>query len=331
MSTSTGNGAGGGGAATPYVVVLGGANMDLKARSSAPIVAATSNPGTTRMSPGGVGRNIAENLARLGTPTYLVAAVGADQLGEALVASTREAGVDVTHMHRLDLPTGTYTAILDASGELNLAVADMAATDALGPDAVHAAADLIAGAGLVVLDANLAHETVAAALDLSRSAGVSVVVDPVSIPKARRLRPMLSADHPIHTITPNTAELEALSGLPTRRHPEVVDAARRLLGRGVERVWVRLGSVGSLLVHDDGPAGVVAALSADVVDVTGAGDAMLAAYAHALLRGLTCPEAAELGQAAAALTVSVADTVRSDLSEELLRATIEAARPVTAR
>ena len=72
----------------PAAVVVGGANMDIKARSAAPVVAATSNPGHVVRSPGGVGRNVAENLARLGTPTTLVAAVGADALGDELVAAT---------------------------------------------------------------------------------------------------------------------------------------------------------------------------------------------------------------------------------------------------
>lgn len=327
MSTTVTGPAPEGGDGTPYVVVLGGANMDLKARSDAPLVAATSNPGSTRMSPGGVGRNIAENLARLGTPVHLLAAVGADAMGDTLVGDTAAAGVGVQLVRRLELPTGTYTAVLDASGELNVAVADMAATDSIGPDAVTDAGDLIAAAGLVVVDANLGHATVAAAVERATAAGVPVVVDPVSVPKARRLRPLLTPDHPIHTITPNAAELEALTGLPTRRHPEVVEAARRLLGQGVERVWVRLGSVGSLLVAGDGPAVVVAALSAEVVDVTGAGDAMLAAYCHALLAGADPSEAAAFGQAAAALTVSVADTVRSDLTDELVRKTLASARP----
>jgi pseudouridine kinase len=316
-----------GGDKTPYVVVLGGANMDLKARSAAPLVAATSNPGSTRMSPGGVGRNIAENLARLGTTVHLVAAVGADAMGDTLLRDTAAAGVGVDHVRRLALPTGTYTAVLDATGELSVAVADMAATDSITPDAVVDAAPLIAGASLVVVDANLAHETVAAAVERASAAGVPVVVDPVSVPKARRLRPLLTSDHPVHTITPNADELEALTGLPTRRHPEVVEAARSLTARGVERVWVRLGSVGSLLVTGDGPAVVVAALSAEVADVTGAGDAMLAAYCHALLGGAEPGDAAAFGQAAAALTVSVADTVRSDLTDDLVRTTLAAARP----
>ena len=77
----------------PYVVVVGGANVDLKAQSSEKAIAATSNPGHASLSAGGVGRNIAENLARLGTPTHLVAAIGVDQLGEWLVAEIGRAHV----------------------------------------------------------------------------------------------------------------------------------------------------------------------------------------------------------------------------------------------
>ena len=96
--------------AQAFVVVVGGANVDVKARSSVRAVARTSNPGSARLSSGGVGRNIAENLARLGTTTHLVSAVGDDPLGDQLVRSTAEAGVGVEHVARLDRPTGSYTA-----------------------------------------------------------------------------------------------------------------------------------------------------------------------------------------------------------------------------
>src|SRR4051794_4254516 len=46
----------------PWVVVVGGANMDVKARGAGTAVPATSNPGAASMTAGGVGRNIAENL-----------------------------------------------------------------------------------------------------------------------------------------------------------------------------------------------------------------------------------------------------------------------------
>src|SRR3954470_18257535 len=151
----------------PAVVVVGGANIDVKARSTRAAVPATSNPGTGSMAAGGVGRNIAENLARLGTRTHLVAAIGVDRLGDQVLAATSGAGVHVEQVRRSARATGTYTAVLDADGELVVAVSDMAATDELAPDQVNAARDLVAAATLVVLDGNLCSETLGFALDLA--------------------------------------------------------------------------------------------------------------------------------------------------------------------
>ncbi|MFC7495467.1 MULTISPECIES: PfkB family carbohydrate kinase [unclassified Nocardioides] len=302
------------------VVVVGGANMDVKARSRSAVVAATSNPGTATMSAGGVGRNVAENLARLGTRTHLVAAVGADALGDQVLSATSGAGVHVEHVRRSARSTGTYTAVLDADGELVVAVADMAATDGLTSEHVDGARDLLAAAALVVLDGNLATPTLALALDLAAAAGARVVLEPVSVPKAAALAPLVTKDHPIHVVTPNRDELGALTGLPTRTARQVERAARVLHDRGVEHVWVRLGADGSLLSGPDGTTSL-AALPAEVVDVTGAGDAMLAAFCHALLDGTEPAEAAAYGHAAAALTVASAHTVRPDLTDRLVRST----------
>ena len=304
--------------AQAFVVVVGGANVDVKARSSVRAVARTSNPGSARLSSGGVGRNIAENLARLGTTTHLVSAVGDDPLGDQLVRSTAEAGVGVEHVARLDRPTGSYTAVLDADGELLVAVADMAAVDAIDERHVQAAGDLLSRADLVVLDGNLAPETMAAA---ARAAGDRrLVLDPVSVPKAERSRALLGGRQPWHLVTPDHLELAALTGLPTTYERQVATACARLHEQGVTWVWVREGERGSLLSGPDG-ATHLPAIPTRVVDVTGAGDAMLAAWCHGVLTGSTPLEAARLGHAAAALTIASEDTVRTDLTPALLETT----------
>jgi len=302
----------------PSVVVIGGANLDLKARSTRSAVPATSNPGSGSMAAGGVGRNIAENLARLGTRTHLVAAIGSDGLGDQVLAATSDAGVHVEHVRRTARATGTYTAVLDANGELVVAVSDMAATDELSTAQVDAARGLVSTASLVVLDGNLSTETLGYALDLTATAGVRVLIDPVSVPKAALLAPLLDGTLPVYALTPNRAELAALTDLPTRTARQVERATKALHERGVEIVWVRLGADGSLLST---PAGRTAlpAVPADVVDVTGAGDAMLAAFCHALLGDAPPEEAAAYGQAAAALTVASPHTVRPDLTDRLVR------------
>jgi len=309
--------------AQPPVVVVGGANIDIKARSSAAAIGQTSNPGHTSTTPGGVARNIAENLARLGTTTHLIAALGRDAHGERLLTETREAGVLLDHVHRSGThPTGSYTAVLDADGEMLLAVADMSATDDLRPEHLRSARELILHAALLVLDGNLPAATTEHLLDLAQAADVRVVLDPVSVPKAARLLPLLRADRPIFAMTPNRDELRALTGLDTAADDAGSAAADVLHERGVEHVWIRLGAQGSLL---SGPGGThrLPALSAEVRDVTGAGDAMLAAFAHALLAGRSPVLAARYGHAAAALTLESAHTVRPDLTERLLEERIE--------
>lgn len=301
---------------SPYVVVIGGANMDLHAQATTDLVPGSSNPGSSQLSPGGVGRNVAEVIARLGTACHLVSAVGDDPLGVELVAHTAEAGVDVSHVRQRPVQTGTYAAILSPTGDLVVAVADMAATDLISPLAVEAAAALIRDASLLVVDGNLVPATVERALALARGSAVPVVLDPVSVPKSERLRPVLGGG--IDLVTPNRAELAALTGLPTRTEKQVEAAAEVLLERGVASVWVRLGRDGSLLAGAGGRSRIPSA-PVEAIDVTGAGDAMLGAFCHAVLRGDSRLEAARYGHAAAALTVTSRSTVRTDLSDELVR------------
>jgi pseudouridine kinase len=221
-------------------------------------------------------------------------------------------------MLRTDRPTGTYTAILDADGELIVAIADMEATAELGPEQLQAARDVIAAAGVVVLDGNLKRETFEHALDLA--AGVRTVFEPVSVPKATALRDGL--DGRIFAVTPNRDELTALTDRPARTDRQVRTAARALHELGIELVWVRLGERGSLLSTPEEVV-EIPALPTTVVDVTGAGDSMLGAFCHVLLAGGSPEEAARYGHAAAALTIASPHTVRPDLSPRLLRAALD--------
>jgi pseudouridine kinase len=250
-------------------------------------------------SPGGVGRNVAENLARLGSPVALVSVVGSDPDGDWLLDETAGAGVDVTPVLRGG-QTGRYVAVLDVDGDLVAGVSDMAATDAITPEALDL--DLLGSAALVVVDGNLPVPTIDAILSL----GARVVIDPVSVAKAERISLLLSGKRPVFAITPNQDELAALGSV------------EELHERGVEVVWVRRGAAGSLLSAAD-RATELAAPGVVPVDVTGAGDAMLAAFCHRLLGGASLADAARYGHEAAALTVASPHTVRPDLRERMPR------------
>jgi pseudouridine kinase len=295
------------------VVVVGGMNMDTLARISGDTVPASSNPGATSTAHGGVGRNVAENLARLGSPVRLIGVVGDDHLGTELLAHLVTLDVDVRGVRRSgDCATGTYTAVLDREGGLVIGVADMAATDSLGPEDV--GADSIRGASWLVLDGNLRSDTVAHCLVLADQQDIPVVLDPVGVTKAARLGPLPG----LHTFTPNHDELTAWAGT------DDVDAAREHAhAQGIEVVWLREGAEGSTLHTGDGSTTTLRLPPAEVVDVTGAGDAMLAAYVHRLRSGDPVVQAGWFATAAAWLTVGSATTVRHDLTEDLVHGTLE--------
>ncbi|AIZ45987.1 carbohydrate kinase [Deinococcus radiopugnans] len=305
---------------TAQVIAVGGANMDLKVQTLAPAVPGTSNPGRAAQTPGGVARNVAENLARLGVRVALLSAVGTDALGDGLLRQTAEAGVDVSPTRRAaDQATGTYTAVLDRGGELLIAVAAMEIMSALTPAALLEQDELLRGAHYIVADGNLSPDTLLHLLHQTGEGGARVVFEPVSVPKAVRLLPALEAGHAPWAITPNLSELSALVGTDVADNASAIrEAALTLHGRGVEVVWVRRGVRGSLLSAAD-DSWELPALSAEVADVTGAGDATLAAFLAALLGGETLPDAAREGHAAAALTVESDQTVVPDLTRAAVR------------
>ena len=306
-------------------VVIGGANIDHKSQTLAPPVLGTSNPGRSRSSSGGVGRNVADNLARMGIRTSLVTCIGLDADGDRLARETAGAGVDMGHTVRTSLPTGRYTAVLDDRGDMIVAVSAMDAIDEMSIDLIDGSAALIASSDILVLDCNIPEAALTRAAVIARASNVRIVVDPVSTPKASRLRTLLAASIPLHTITPNREELDTLTGFASASAGDLPAAALLLHRAGVENVWIRLGSYGSYFSSMAGGtarAETIASYPSTLVDATGAGDAMLAAYVAGLVKGLDPFAAARLGSAAAAITIESPLTVNPSISFALLAARV---------
>ena len=155
------------------VLVVGGANMDVGARTDRPLLAGDSTPGHIHHAPGGVGRNIAENLARLGVAVQLATLVGDDAFGAQLVASTAAAGVDMALSQRVaGLRTATYLSLHGPDGDMALAVNDMAILDALTPNWCADHLPAAAAASVLLLDCNLPAATLAYLLAQSWGWGV---------------------------------------------------------------------------------------------------------------------------------------------------------------
>ena len=132
---------------TLNIAVFGAANVDISASSQTAVLPGDSTPGRVTTTAGGVARNIAENLARLGLNAHLISAVGVDVQGQFLLDHTRRVGVDVSKCSIFPgQATGSYLSLNQPDGALMAAVADMAVLDSLTPEELARHTDFMAEA-----------------------------------------------------------------------------------------------------------------------------------------------------------------------------------------
>ncbi|MBL8906981.1 MAG: carbohydrate kinase family protein [Rhizobiales bacterium] len=296
---------------TGKVVVIGGANLDIRAVSAEPLIEGTSNPGRVRIMPGGVARNIAEHLARLGVDTALISAVGDDPAGHQILAQSVAAGVDITGVSIVSSPTGIYSAILDHDGNLATAVNAMAIIEAITPEQVLAHRGKLQAADFIIVDCNLGAGTLKRLAGFARERGKRLIVDPVSVPKCLKLEAMLEVA-PLFAATPNRAQAEKLTGHSCATPQMAERAAQDLRDRGIGLVVLHLDRDGVLVLDasEGAPKSEVIPLQArnDAPrDVTGGGDAAIAGLVYALVHGQPATAAARIGQIAAASVLESAD------------------------
>ena len=168
----------------------------------------------------------------------------------------------------------------------------------------------------VFVDANLPPKTLSTCISLAWRAGVPIAADTASVSLAPALAPHLAR---LWLITPNETEAEAICPHPVP-HADVVRAiaaARHLVSEGVEIAIITMAEFGLGYASADS-SGHVPALQTEIVDPTGAGDALTAAVIFALLNAIPLDEAVRLGLSAAAVTLRTPGSVKSDLSLELL-------------
>ena len=296
-----------------YAVVVGGVNVDIGGRSSAPIVAADSNPGTVQVSLGGVGRNIAHNMALMGVDVRMLTAYGDDLHGQKVAASWGDLGIDASHALRVPgAATSTYLYIADPDGEMVLAVSDMTVCEKITPAYLAANLPLLQNAQVVVMDANIPEESVRY---LAENCKAPLFCDPVSTVKAKKLLPVL---HKIHTLKPNRLEAELLSGVSIRSREDVVEAARVLLDKGVRRVFISMGADGVYAATQSEQCWMPN-LPGKMVNTTGCGDAFMAALVWAYLEGTDLKNTALAGLAAGAVAMESPETINPAMSADALR------------
>lgn len=286
------------------IVVVGSLNADLTIYTERlPLPGETLHGSGFAVNPGGKSANQAVAAARLGGAVTLIGAVGADDNGAMLLASTAGAGVDVTRVRKTAEPTGVAVISVDAAGENSIIIA-AGANGTLAPEHVDPAA--FDGAAVVGLCLEVPLETVQAAAQAGRDAGARVLLN---------LSPYAPIPAALAGLTDvllvNAHEASQFLGgfeLPSPAAPEAdwEPAVAQFAAHGLMQVLVTLGSQGSVAL--DASAGTpvvrIAPTRVEAVDTTGAGDAFTGAVAARLAAGDTLVEAARYASVAAAMAAT---------------------------
>ena len=276
------------------IVVVGSLNLDTTAR-----VSRLPGPGETVLGTGhdsdtgGKGANQAVAAARLGRQVAMVGRVGDDDAGRRITDVLAAEGVPANFVSVDDTaPTGMAFITVDGVGE-NMIVVSPGANAAMSVADIEQAADLIAGATVLLLQLEIPLEVVHHAAALCR--GI-VVLNPA--PAAELSAGLLEN---VDILVPNRTELALLTGSDPAATPEAIVEQIELLpiGAGI----VTLGADGAL-VRAAGETTRVPAPVVTAVDATAAGDAFCAGLADALAGGATPLEAARWGVRVGAVTAT---------------------------
>ena len=298
------------------VLVIGAAGLDVKVypRTQA-IEPYLSNPGTIHWEWGGVARNMAENLVRLGADVHFITAVGDDKWGQMLLQSLNDLQINTEAcIVAAEKPTCSYVALHHLDKQLWLAFEDMDTLREITPGHLHRLRGVVRASDIVCIDANLSARALGTLFRLTRQYDVPVCADPTTTLLAHRLHPYLPD---IAVITPNKDEAEALLGEPLNTEEAISAGARRLVGLGVDLAVITLGAEGLFYATSE-ESGRLPALPIDIVDPVGAGDALTAAVAYGLLEDVSPEETVRLGLAAATQTILCRETVCPTLSLDML-------------
>jgi len=286
------------------IIVVGGANIDILAHQHDGLSGlADSHPGEIILSAGGVGRNIAENLARLGQPVCFITCFGDDSFAGQLKQSLALPHSDLSYAHSLaGHGSDSYLCVHDKNGEMITAVNHMPLIDRITTTLLKPHTQKLREARLIVADCNLPADT----LFWLASLGVPIAVDAVSSAKADRLAPLIGRIDILKCTYPEATRI-------TGRTDSPAELAGALCIENTRIVLMSMGAEPLILAT---PSEVMSFTPppARIISVTGAGDALFASFIHQYISGSQITICAEAGLRAAAITMGCRQAVHPEIA-----------------
>ena len=247
---------------------------------------------------GGKGANQVVAAGLAGASASMVACVGQDVFGDLATESLRAAGVDLTHLRRVEARTGIAHIRVDAAGENNIVMVPLANDELDIPQIDEAFAACAATHAVLLTQLETPYRLTLHTLRQARATGMVTILDPAP---ARELDSAIWPE--VSVVTPNETEAELLTGIKVGDDESAAAAGRWFVERGAEYAVITRASQGSTIVNAEGVRHV-AAIPVTPVDTTAAGDAFSGYLGARLAAGDDIVAAVRIATAAGALAVT---------------------------
>lgn len=299
------------------IICIGASLVDELFHAKETLLPATTVDASVTKTAGGVSRNIAHQLALLGVPVQLISVFGNDSDGDWLKQGCLQAGVKLDASITKEGLSGKYTGVLNPDGSLHMAFLTNSANHLITPEYLESKTELLRSAAFLLADANIAVATTSWLLAFSRSTGIPLVLEPVSVPPARKYRDADLAG--LFMVTPNEDELPVMCSGPSHMTQQQVE---ELLAKGVKQVWLHNGKEGSVLYTKEKTLSLHAP-DIEVVDCTGAGDGSLSGYLLGKYLGYPDEKCIRLAHTLSAEILQVNGAIATQLDQATLLAHVQ--------
>ncbi len=298
----------------PYALVFGVSVFDICGFTDRNYRCNDSNPGKVKTSFGGVCRNIAECMSRVGVNTKFISILGDDEAGTRMLEHSKLMKYDMSDSLIIEGGhTPTYMAILDEQGEMVSAVVDMKIIDMFTTEFIDSKSEIIRNSEYMILDSD--RPDIVEYLINKFGEKTNFILDPVSAAKAKYVKHLIKH---FHTIKPNRYEAEIMCGFKIKNDEDLRKAGKYFIDLGIKNVFITLDEDG--IYYNNGiEEGKIKAKDVTVVNVTGAGDSFVAGIANGYMNKVNIVDTVKYAIAMSTITISTEETIHPEMSNELVK------------
>ena len=306
-----------------YIVGIGAANLDVMGRSKNALVQEDSNPGHIQVSVGGATHNACENATRLGVPVTLVTTIGDDHFGATIKAACDNAGLDTSHFVTIPgFSSSTYMSVHNPNGEMDIAVSDMSILQQLTIEKLKEKDKLLREAAAITFDTGLPQDIINYLLATYGNV-TPIFADTVSTTYAQKLVDNLQG---VYTLKPNLLEAEILSGMKIKTFADLEEAAKVIVSKGAQRVFISLGRHGVYYADAKGVTRHRRCKPMEkIANATGAGDSFLGAMLYSHVHEFDLEETLKTAMTVSMLTIQSDSTINLEMSEQFMKDNLDLA------